>query len=408
LTIRGSRIPWNDGPPPPRVRPRSLSPSPPQSALRRAAAWLSAALVLLAAGAGPAGAAHTADHSVPAYGVGALRAEWLADFPLGVEDLARMGEARIGIYRARFRQDEVNGLVGWSRLDNLTRAAAQRGVTLQPVLINMPGEVYTPPRTRTDRDRFAAFATAAVRRYGPSGSFWPTCGCPKRPIKVWEVWNEPNIAPYWQVPSPAEYGALLTSTRSALRKADSTARVLFGGLAYPSTTGTTRLEPNGFLRDTIMAVGANRFDALAVHNYRPDAARAVDTFLAGTVQTLKTYGGATSQGAPRHQLWVNVFGRPSDLDDPATPVDERAASEASQRTWMDNFLNRLLPKAAAWNLGPVMWYSMRDSHEPTASWLRQGLRRTTPDDADAGPKPSWDAYTGRSRAADFLWLPSVR
>jgi polysaccharide biosynthesis protein PslG len=385
-----------------------LPPSPPRSALRRVALWLAVALVLLAGSAGPAGAAHSSDHSLPAYGVGALRAEWLADFPLGVEDLARMGEARIGMYRARFRQDEVNGLVGWSRLDNLTRAAAERGVTLQPVLINMPGEAYAPPKTKADRDRFGAFATAAVRRYGPSGTFWTSCGCPKRPIKVWEVWNEPNIAPYWDLPSPAEYGALLTSTRTALRKADPSARVLFGGLAYPSTTGATRLEPNAFLRDTIMAVGATRFDALAVHNYRPDAARAVDTFLAGTVQTLKTYGGATHQGAPRHQLWVNEFGRPTDLDNPTTPADERASSEAAQRTWLDNFLNRLLPRAAAWNLGPVMWYSMRDSHEPTASWLRQGLRRTTPGDADAGPKPSWDAYTGRSRAADFVWLPAVR
>ena len=362
---------------------------------------------MLASLAGPAGATHTADHSLPAYGAGALRAEWLADFPLGVEDLGRMGETRIGIYRARFRQDEVDGLVGWARLDNLTRAAAQAGVTLQPVLINMPGEVYSPPKTSTDRTRFASFAGAAVRRYGPNGSFWGTCGCPKRPVRVWEVWNEPNIAPYWDVPNAAEYGALLTSTRAALRKADSGARVLFGGLAYPSTLATTRVEANAFLRDTIMAVGPNRFDALALHNYRPDAARAVDTFIAGTVETLKTYGG-TKQGIPRHQVWVNEFGRPTNLDDPNTTTDEQANSEAAQRAWQDTFLNRLLPKAAAWNLGPVMWYSLRDSHQPTASWLRQGLRRTTAGDADAGPKPSWDAYTARSRAAGFVWLPALR
>ena len=113
---------------------------------------------MLASLAGPAGATHTADHSLPAYGAGALRAEWLADFPLGVEDLGRMGETRIGIYRARFRQDEVDGLVGWSRLDNLTRAAAQAAVTLQPVLINMPGEVYSPPKTSTTTDAHLARA----------------------------------------------------------------------------------------------------------------------------------------------------------------------------------------------------------------------------------------------------------
>jgi hypothetical protein len=271
---------------------------------------------LLGGPAGSASASHSSDHSLAAYGVGALRAEWLADFPLGVEDLGRMGEARIGMYRARFRQDEVNGLVGWSRLDNLTRAAAQAGVTLQPVLINMPGEAYSPPKTGTDRARFGDFAAAAVRRYGPNGTFWGTCGCRKRAIRVWEVWNEPNLAPYWDTPNAAEYGALLSTTRSALRRADPTARVLFGGLAYPSSTSTTRLEPNAFLRDTIQAVGSNKFDALALHNYRPDPVRAVDTFLAGTVQTLKTYGGATWQGAPRHQVWVTEFGRPTDLDDP--------------------------------------------------------------------------------------------
>jgi len=379
-----------------------------RSSARRAVLWLSLALALLAALAGPASATHSPDHILPAYGVGALRAEWLADFPLGVEDLGRMGEVRIGMYRARFRQDEVNGPTGWSGLDKLARIAAQNGVTLQPVLINMPGESYAPPKTPTERDRFSEFATAAVRRYGPKGTFWTTCGCPTRPIRVWEVWNEPNLAPYWDLPNPAEYGALLSSTRSALRKADPTARVLFAGLAYPSTLSATRLEPNAFLRDTIQAVGASRFDALALHNYRPDSARAVDTLIAGTVQTLKTYGGTTPQGAPRHQVWVNEFGRPTELDNPDTAVDERAASEATQRAWLDDFLNRLLAQASAWNLGPVMWYSLRDSHQPTASWLRQGLRRTTAGDADAGPKPSWDAYTARSRVADFLWLPVKR
>jgi hypothetical protein len=362
-------------------------------------AVLVAVICCLAGMTGSANAAHSPDHSLPAYGVGALRAEWLADFPLGIDDLRRMGEARIGMYRARFRQDEVNGLVGWSRLDRLTGAAARNGVTLQPVLINMPGEIYTPPKTNTARARFSEFATAAVRRYGPSGSFWETCGCPKRPVKVWEVWNEPNLAPFWDVPDPAAYGALLRSTRAALRSADPSARVLFGGLAYPSSLSATRLEPNAFLRDTILAVGANRFDALALHNYRPDPARAVDTFIAGTVQTLKTYGG-TSQGAPRHQVWVNEFGRPTALDD--------QTSEEAQRAWLDGFLDRLLPKSTAWNVGPVMWYSLRDSHQPTASWLRQGLRRTTAGDTDAGPKPSWDAYTARSRSADFVWLPAVR
>jgi hypothetical protein len=367
-------------------------------------------LSLLAGSAAPAGATHAPEHVLPAFGVGALRAEFLADYPLGLGDLERMGQARIGLYRARFREDQVlvdGSYSNWSRLDNLARAAALNSVALQPVLINMPLEVYTPPKTDAERVRFAEFAAAAVGRYGPAGSFWAACGCPKLPATVWEVWNEPNLAPFWDLPDPAEYGALLEETGSAIRAADPGARVLFGGLAYPSTLSATRLEPNAFLRGVILEVGAERFDALALHNYRPNPERAVDTLLAGTVETLKTYAGTTADGAPRKQVWVNEFGRPTLPDDPTTTEDEQATSEEAQRLWLDTFLNLLLPRRSAWNLGPVMWYSLRDGPDADASWLRQGLRRTSAEDSDAGPKPSWDAYTARSGPAEHLYLPGL-
>ena len=122
-------------------------------------------LSLLAGSASPAGATHASEHVLPAFGVGALRAEFLADYPLGLGDLERMGQARIGLYRARFREDQVvvdGSYSNWSRLDNLARAAALNGVALQPVLINMPLEVYTPPKTDAERVRFGEFAAAAV------------------------------------------------------------------------------------------------------------------------------------------------------------------------------------------------------------------------------------------------------
>lgn len=378
-----------------------------RASLGAAVAGVAAVLLL----APSASASHTADHSLPAFGAGALRAEWLADFPVGVEDLGRMGASGMGMYRARFRQDEVQqgtAFTNWARLDNLALQAATAGVTLQPVLINMPLDTYAPPKTASTRASFASFAEAAARRYGPTGSFWNTCGCPKRAIKVWEVWNEPNLAPYWDFPNPAEYAALLSATRSKLRKADRSARILFGGLAYPSSFSTTKLEPNAFVRDVIAAAGPKSFDALALHNYRPNPDVAVNTLIAGTVNALKTYGGVESGGAPKHQVWVNEFGRPTTPDDPATETDEQATSEAAQRSWQDSFIGYLEPNRAAWNLGPLMWYSLRDSHAPTASWHVQGLRRTTADDTDAGAKPSWDAYAGRSAAADLLNLPVAR
>ena len=68
----------------------------------------------------------------------------------------------------------------------------------------------------------------------------------------------------------------------------------------------------------------------------------------------------------------------------------------------------MLANRAAWNLGPLLWYSVRDSYDPNAAWLRLGLRRTTSDNADGGPKLAWDDYVGRSSAAAQLPLPVVR
>jgi len=364
----------------------------------------------LALAAAPADARHEPGHVLPAFGVGTLRAETLAEYVLGLEDLERMGQARIGLNRTRFRQDQVlvdGSFSNWSRLDNLARAAALRGVALQPVLINMPLENYTPPKTDDERARFAAFAAAAVQRYGPGGSFWATCECPVLPATVWEVWNEPNIAPFWDLPSPAQYGALLEDTAAALRAADPAVRVMFGGLAYPSTLGATRLEADAFLRDVIAAVGTDDFDALALHNYRPNPERAVNTFIAGTVATLKSSAGTTADGAPGKQVWLNELGQPTVPDDTATPEDERATSEETQRAWLETVLALLLPHRADWNLGPVMWYSLRDAPVAAESWERQGLRRTTPEDTDAGPRPSWDLYTALSAAAELLYLPGL-
>lgn len=381
-------------------------------------ARLAAILVsAVALGAAAPAAAATNPTSVSAFGVGSLKSEWLAGYNgtdgldvNGLFDLSLAGQANIKLYRARFRQDQVqtsSGFTQWTMLDNLIRQAALRDITLQPILINMPGEVYTPPTTAAARTAFGDFATAAARRYGPTGSFWPGCACTAHPIKVWEVWNEENIAPFWSTPSPSQYGSLLSYVRSRLRAVDPSARILMGGLAYPSSLSSTKMDPNVFLQQTIAAAGVNSFDAVAVHVYASDPNRAVNTLIAGTVNTLKTYAG-TSGGAPRQQVWMNEFARPTNLDDPATSNDELATSEASQSNWLDQVMALLLPKRASWNLGPMSWYALRDYKNPTSASLRYGLRLTAADDTDAGPKPSWTDYASRSAATAQLPLPVAR
>ena len=350
--------------------------------------------------------------TVSAYGLNALRAEWLADFPIGVQDLGLMGGSKVGLYRPRFRQDQVlsgGTFSNWARLDNLAKQASLQGVTLVPTLMNMPGEVYTPPHTATDRGQFGDFAAAAARRYGPNGSFWSSCGCPYRPVQVWELWNEPNITPYWDSPSGADYAGLLQVVRSKLRAVNPGARIMIGGLAHPSSfDGVNRIRPSDFIRDVVQTAGPNSFDALALHDYHSTASSGVSA-LGATVSALKQYAGTSSTGAPRQQVWINEYGKATALDNSATPdVDEAAQSEVTQRDWLNAFTDGVLANRAAWNLGPLFWYSVRDDQNPSAAWLRLGLRRTTSDDRDAGPKLAWDAYVARSSTASALPLPAVR
>ena len=337
--------------------------------------------------------------------------KWLADFPIGTEDLGRMGTNKIGMYRARFRQDQVlsgGTYSNWTRLDNLAKQASLQGVTLVPILINMPGETYTPPHTSTERDQFGSFAAAAARRYGPKGSFWSSCGCPFLPVQVWEVWNEPNMAPYWDAPSAVDYAGMLQVVRSKLRAVDRAARIMVGGLAYAgSYDGVTRINPNDFLRAVIQTNGVNAFDALALHDYHSVATSGVSA-IGGTVGTQAVRRNRCERSSPAAGLdqRVRQGHRPRRSLDP--DVDESAQSEITQRDWLNAFLDGVLANRAAWNLGPSFWYSIRDDANPNAAWLRLGLRRTNSDDTDGGPKLAWDAYVARSSVAPTLPLPVVR
>ena len=61
------------------------------------------------------------------------------------------------------------------------------------------GVRVVPPRTAETRTAFGDFAAAAVRRYGPGGSFWDQHrALPYRPIETWQLWNEPNLSSFYR------------------------------------------------------------------------------------------------------------------------------------------------------------------------------------------------------------------
>ena len=53
---------------------------------------------------------------------------------------------------------------------------------------------------------------------------------PVKPIRAWQIWNEPNFKFFVAKPNPAEYGKLVKLSSSALKSVDPGAQVVLAGL----------------------------------------------------------------------------------------------------------------------------------------------------------------------------------
>jgi hypothetical protein len=119
--------------------------------------------------------------------------------------------------------------------DEIVGDAALRRITVLPTIIyapswdarRNPNGVDIPKRAAP----YAAYAAALVGRYGPHGSFWQAHPqIPRMPIRMWQIWNEPNISYYWPQPFARTYVPLLRLAHQAIKRADPGAKVVLGAL----------------------------------------------------------------------------------------------------------------------------------------------------------------------------------
>ncbi len=89
----------------------------------------------------------------------------------------------------------------------------------------------------------------------------------KDTVHVWELWNEPDRPDFW-AGSPAQYAQLLKVGYQAIKAADPTATVLFGGLAYWGNENYHD-EVLTYLLSTDPQTRANNgyFDVMSLHLY---------------------------------------------------------------------------------------------------------------------------------------------
>lgn len=158
-------------------------------------------------------------------------------------------------------------------LDALVARASRNDIEILPIVMYAPAwarlttdDVASPPRSN---DEYVAFLNALVARYGPSGSFWTEHPeLVKRPLRVWQVWNEPQLRYQWSDKDwEASYGQLLNAAHAALKKADPGSKVVLAGATNFAWDALESLYDKGHIK--------GQFDIAALHPYTGSAGRVV-------------------------------------------------------------------------------------------------------------------------------------
>ena len=191
------------------------------------------------------------------------------------------------------------------------------------------------PASDADLEAWANYVSTVVGRYAPYAD-------------TWEVWNEPNIIPFWMPQPDAEmYGRLLRRTAEAARKANPAVKLVGFTLAGLDTD---------FLDRTLNVAGPNSFDIFSYHFYRstqPELDTPDEVNLAKII--LQQHGAG---GKP---IWVTEMGLSSHLS-------KQGVSERLQAT----YLTRQLLLLVASGVQRIFPFCLVDNvSDPAGPWGAQ-------------------------------------
>jgi hypothetical protein len=343
---------------------------------------LLATLLLFAVGGAASPAAGRA--AVPAGFFGTV-----SQGPLEGGEMARMegvvGTLRIPIYWAGCEPSP--GAYEFAGLDAEIGAAVEHGIRVQPFVYGTPAayspDPMRPPLAGAARVAWRKFLVALVGRYGSRGSFW--VGRARRePVRVWQVWNEPNFSVFWQPrPDPTAYARLLASSAPVIRTADRRARVALAGVA-PVGDG---LPTWTFLRRLFRVPGVRGdFDLVSLHPYSASIAQ-----LNYAIEKVRRVMVRAGLGA--RPLLVSELGVASGGD----PGSVFVMGRAGQAQFLAEAFRRLLQMRDRWHVAGVDWFSLQDNaqFDPYCSFCQgSGLF-----ELGGAPKPAWSVFRHIALAA---------
>lgn len=225
----------------------------------------------------------------------------------------------------------------WGSIDAAVASIQKVGLTADLIIDGCPpwAAVSGAPNTQyaqpASSAQFATWAGAVAARYGSKG------------VRYFEIWNEPNLAVFWQPkPDPAAYSADLKAAYAAIKAADSSAVVLSGGLA-PAEDDGTNYDPRTFLQDMYTNGAGGSFDELGYHPYSyPDSPNTVASWsgwsmMNDTSPSIRSI--MTANGDSGKKIWITEYGAPTSGPNSVGETSQstdlvQAITQARKSTWI--------------------------------------------------------------------------
>jgi Glycosyl hydrolase catalytic core len=295
-----------------------------------------------------------------------------------------------------------NGPYDFSGSDGVIAAAATAGIDVLPFLTTAPqwavpsaavprgggirAPAFLPVRTAEQRSAWRGFLHQAVARYGPQGTFWlEHPNLPRRPIRVWQIWNEPNFKYFVARPNPAEYGKLVKLSYAAIKAADGGARIILAGLfARPIEAEIEKGPPQAyfafdFLDQMYRSTPGikSKFQGYALHPYT-GSYKNLTSRIEEVRSVLKVHHDAAKG------LWITELGWSSK---PPRAGNSFAKGIQGQAAQLKGAFGLLRAQQRKWHVQRVYWFSVDDlpgacNFCDGSGLFGEGFR----------PKPAWSAF----------------
>jgi hypothetical protein len=294
--------------------------------------------------------------------------------------LSRQAASGVQIVREVFDWGSIERVPGgydFTEYDRFMVAAARHRLDVLPVILDAPAfrnggrANFAPPVRLAD---IGAFVSALVRRYGPGGAFWRQHrGLPRRPIRGWQIWNEPNLPDFWGGrPDAARYVRMLRLARAAIKRADKRARVVSAGLA------TAAVGQLASYARRMYAAGARR----ALDDFGLNAFSQEVSGLTAEVRLIRRLVDARDPGRP---IWLTEFGWATGGPDPILRVGNRGQA-GRIRVALDSFVRQ----RRALGVRGIVYYAWRDA--ATSPGVDNWTFHTGLNDVRFKPKPGFFAF----------------